>query len=156
MSLTIDDKGLYTGIDRLLARIIPAAEDGLAEAAALMQDDMQATSAHGDMSGATRASYRAFVIGGSHTGQAEAASGYAAAQQALTGFRGHAGNAQSLDSGITLGDDERGILLTSYTSYQHVLETARAGEKAVLGPALIMGAPSATRFVAQRTKTALG
>ncbi len=149
MPITIDDTGLMQGIDALLLHIPAQAEKGLAKQAATAQREMEDTSAHGDITGATRASYRAFVIGGSHDGGAEAAAGYAAAQAAIAAHANpHGGQALSQDSGIVLSQDERGVLITSYTNYQDRLEIDNAGQKAVLGPTLQANAQAFTAAVA--------
>lgn len=153
--LTIDDARLLADLDALLETIAGAAEQGLSDGAARMQEDLQATTAHGDVSGATRASYRAFVVGGRFDGSAEAASGYAAAAEKLADAA-HGGQPLRQDSGIVLADDERGILLTSYTDYQDALETELGGEKAALGPTLLQDADLVTQLVAARSREALG
>lgn len=144
MPLRIDDSELLAGLDRLMIAIPTRAEAGLQESADIMQDAMQDTSAHGDVTGATRASYRAFVIGGAHTGASESASGLAAA------LANNPAHALSQDSGVALGADQRGILLTSYTDYQEKLETENAGEKAVIGPTLQQFAPLVIQLVAKQ------
>lgn len=148
--ITINDTDLFARLDELVERHIPAqAEKGLQKQAAIAQSEMKATSAHGDITGATRDSYRAFVIGGSHTGASESASGYAAAQAAIAGaVVSHGGAALSQDSGVHLGPDERGVILTSYTDYQDKLETDNAGAKAVLTPTLQANALAFTQAAA--------
>ena len=155
MPITVDDKNLIAGLDKMIARIFTGVENGLDDASTIAQDVMQHTDAHGDMSGATRASYRAFTIGGNRTGSAESASGYQAASSALSGFTGHSGKPQSTDSGVVLGADERGILLTSYTDYQDKLEQNNAGQKATIGPTLQATAQQMTRMAADGSKREL-
>ncbi len=148
--ITINDTDLLSRLDELVTRHIPAqAEKGLAKQAGVAQGEMQGTSAHGDITGATRASYRAFVVGGSHTGAAESASGLDAAIAAIANATtDHGGRPASMDSGIVLGPDERGVLLTSYTDYQDRLEIDDAGAKAVLTPTLQQNAQAFTQAVA--------
>ncbi len=153
--ITIDDTSLIAGLDKMLSRIFEGCEDGLADGADLAQDIMEHTDAHGDQSGATRASYRAFVIGGKHTGSAESSSGYSAAVSALSGFTGHSGRAESQDSGVTLTADERGVLLTSYTDYQIHLEQDQAGAKATIGPTLQATTQQMTRMAADGARAKL-
>ncbi len=155
MPIVVNDKSLVAGLDKMLARIFEGCEDGLADGADVAQDVMQNTDAHGDQSGATRQSYRAFVIGGSHTGAAESASGYAAAVAALSGFTGHSGQPQSDDSGVVLTADERGMLLTAFTNYQHHLEVVRGGQNATIGPTLQATAQQITRLAADGVKRTL-
>lgn len=152
MSLPINDSGLTLGIDQLFVRVLSGGESGLDDGADLVQSEMQDTIAHGDQSGATRASYRGIVIGGTRTGEAEASAGYAAAVEHLSGFTGHAGKPYRQDSGIRLNDDQRGILLTAFTDYQDELETVNAGEKAVIGPTLQANSQTLTRLAADGIK----
>ncbi len=149
MPLAIDDKALYAGLDKMLAQVFAGVEAGLADGATVIEADLQATTAHGDVTGATRASYRAFVIGGTHDGSAEASSGYQAAQSANP--RG----ALKQDSGVVLGSDERGLLLTAYTNYQEFLETKYAGAHAALGPSLQAHAQTVTKLAAEGSRKAL-
>jgi hypothetical protein len=149
MPIVIDDTALLRGLDELLKHIPVQAEKGLARQAGVAEGEMQGTSAHGDITGATRASYRAFVIGGSHTGAAEANSGLDAAIAAIANaVTDHGGRPASMDSGVRLGSDDRGVLLTSYTDYQDSLEIDNAGAKAVLGPVLQNNALAFTQAVA--------
>ena len=123
---------------------------GLEKQASIAEAEMQGTVAHGDITSATRDSYRAFVIGGPHTGSSESGSGYAAAQAAIgSAITTHGGQALSQDSGVTLSPDERGVLHTSYTDYQDKLETENAGAKAVLTPTLQQNAELYTQAVAR-------
>lgn len=134
MPFTFDDSDLLSKLDTLMLHIPQQAERGLDEVAAEAQTTMQATSAHGDITGATRASYRAIVIGGGRTGQAEAESGLEAAIAAIAASKvDHGGRPASQDSGIHLTPDERGVILTSFTDYQDDLEKS---PKAVLAPTL--------------------
>ncbi len=148
MPLLIDDSELLAGLTGLLAHVDRGTDAGLAIGAAGMEADMKATQAHGDQSGATRDSYTAYVVGPNRDGSAEAAEGYSAAAAALTGFTGHAGKALKEDSGVVLGEGEKGIILTAFTDYQDRLEIDNAGEKAVLGPTLQADAEAVTGLVA--------
>jgi hypothetical protein len=151
-TITIDNSGLIAGLDRMIERIFSGVEDGLQFGAAVAEEALQTTIAHGDMSGATRSSYRAFIIGGAFTGSAESASGYSDASQALANFTGHEGKPLSQDSGVQLTPNQRGVLLTSYTDYQTALETERGGQRATLGPTLQATADQMTEFAADGTK----
>lgn len=130
------------GIDAFIALVYQGAENGLADASAYAQSLLESTIRHGDITGATRASYRVFLIGGSHNGASESTSGYADAAAAISaytgrGFQGHGGNALSQDSGIELTPQQRGLLYTSYTDYQNKLETENGAQKATLLPTLL-------------------
>lgn len=142
MPIETDISEALLGIDSLLRIIYQGAENGLANAAAYNQSLLESTIRHGDITGATRASYRVFLIGGSHTGSSEASSGYADAQAAIAahaarGFLGHGGQALSQDSGVSLTVQQRGLLYTSYTDYQDKLETENGAQKATLLPTLL-------------------
>lgn len=152
MPFQIDDSGLLSGLVRMRQAQETAILSGLQDGADAGQAEMQATRAHGDQSSATRSSYTAYVIGGGKNGATEAAEGYAAAQAALAGFTGHEGKALSQDSGVVLGPNEFGILYTSFTDYQKALETENAGEKAVIGPVVVMQAGENTARVARRLR----
>ena len=154
MPFTVNDRGLYEGLARLVQAQSTGIDEGLQEGADVWQADLQSTRAHGDMSGATRGSYRAYVIGNGHNGAAESASGYAAAQQALTGFAGHAGKALSQSVNVALGT-ARGILATAFTSYQDKLETELGGAKATLGPSATALAQTFTALVARGVRNRL-
>lgn len=147
--ITINDTGLYAGLEELLRHIPAQAERGLQKQSAIAQSEMQSTTAHGDVTGATRASYRAFVIGGAHTGASEAESGLDAAIAAIANApTDHGGRPASMDSGVRLSADQRGVLLTSFTDYQDRLEIDDAEQKAVLAPTLQQNAQAFTQAVA--------
>lgn len=157
---TTDISEVLAGIDTFLELVYKGAENGLANAAAYNQSLLESTIRHGDITGATRASYRVFLIGGSHTGSAESSSGYADAQAAITaylarGFLGHGGNALSQDSGLSLTPQQRGLLYTSYTDYQDKLETENGAQKATLLPTLIETMFNNTEDAANGIKAAL-
>ncbi len=149
--INTDLTDVLAGIDRLIDTIYRGAENGLADVAVYAQSLLESTAAHGDITGATRASYRVFLIGGEHNGSSEASSGYAEAQAAISsyvsrGFSGHGGQALIQDAGITLTLQQRGLLYTSYTDYQDKLETEKGAQKATLLPTL-----QATMFLATET-----
>lgn len=142
MPTTTDLTDVFNKLDSLVSRVYRGVENGLGNASAYPQSLLEATIRHGDITGATRASYRVFVIGGTFNGSAEANSGYADAQAAIAayaarGFQGHGGQALSQDAGITLTPQQRGLLYTAYTDYQDKLETENGAQKATLLPTLI-------------------
>jgi hypothetical protein len=160
ISVKLDITKLLAGFDRYCQLQYIGTEVGLDDVAEIAQNDMKETVAHGDVTGATRASYRAFVIGGEHTGASEASSGYAAAAQELAthrkhGLSGHGGQALSQDSGITLTPEQRGVIYTSYTDYQVKLETENSAKKAVLGPEVTQTMDLAIKLVADAIKEVL-
>lgn len=156
MPLQIDDSGLLAGLAGLMGRIDQVTDAGLAEGAHHLQSVDQETEAYAGMSGATRASTTAYVIGPGHDGSAEAAAGYAAASAALANFTGHNGTAVRQNSGVQLQEDEKGIILTNFTSYADKLETENAGEKAHIGPTIFSEGRIVTQIVADVSKRGLG
>lgn len=142
MPTETDLTDVFAKLDALIQRVYQGAENGLASAAVNNQSLLESTNRHGDITGATRASYRVFLIGGSHNGSAESASGYADAQQAIAaykarGFSGHGGEALIQDSGVVLTPQQRGLLYTAYTDYEVKLVQENAGQKDALTPTLI-------------------
>lgn len=119
---------LVANLDQLERRVIAGALAGLQAEANTISDDMQATSAHGDITGATRANYAAIPVGGGADSAATVASMVAVVEALNPG--------QSSTDPVTLPDDALGVLITSATAYQWELETENAGRKAVLGPTL--------------------
>lgn len=116
----------------LVAFFATRAERGLQGIAGRVEASMTSTTAHGDITGATRDAYRAYVTGSGL--QAEAA-----AEQALNG-------AVRAVERLNPGRSARAawsapaafvaLVLTCPTDYQVELETNNAGQKAVLGPTL--------------------
>lgn len=142
MPIDTDLTGVFAGLENYIERVYEGAENGLADVGVYAQSLLEETIRHGDITGATRASYRVFLIGGSHNGSSEASSGYADAQAAISaylarGFSGHGGQALSQDAGISLTPQQRGLLYTAYTDYQQKLETENGAQKATLLPTLL-------------------
>jgi hypothetical protein len=152
-TLTTDLSGL--GLDRLLAAISAGADDGLDKGAALLEQTDRDTDAYYGQSGATRESTFATRIGPNKDSSAEAHQAYTTAAQLLSGFTGHAGNPFVGDSGITLKDGERGIILSNGTDYAEALEIDGGGQKAHLGPSLQATADQITALAAQGIAGAL-
>jgi hypothetical protein len=130
MSLTTDISGALKGLDAFVARQEAKISRGLRAAASDAQSAMQQTSAHGDVTGATRAGYRAYVVGGSLGDQAAALQAISSAIAVVEAKNpGHSATAEG-----HIGADSWGVVLTCPTDYQRELETENAGEKAVLAP----------------------
>lgn len=142
--MTIQD--LIRGLDRLHDVALDGAARGLDDAAADITEEMQQTRAHGDVTGATRASYSARRVGRGSSGAAQHAASVAAAASLNPG---HVASASVSVAGL-------GVLIDSATDYQEDLETENAGEKAVLGPTLAAEHPNLTRAAAAGSKKALG
>src|SRR5690349_529617 len=114
---------LQSLISRLeqLRRLGPqGALEGLQAKAIQDTATMQQTLAHGDQTGATRASYFAAAVGLGETGAAQIAASRAAVESLNPG---HVGSSTVEIGGV-------GIMYSSGTDYQDDLETADAGGKA--------------------------
>lgn len=152
MPITIDDSGLLAGLARLQALIPQGAERGLTDAAVVDTDIMQTSPAHGDHSGAAHASSKAVVIGGTNAAQAELDQAYAIAQEKLSAFAGHTGEAAHVNA-PTLPADQRGILYARPINYAADLEQSG---RAVVEPTLRETAEFNTRMAAEGIKAVLG
>lgn len=152
MPITIDDSGLLAGLVRLQTLIPQGAERGLADAAVVDTDIMQTSPAHGDQSGAAHASSIATPIGGTHNAQADLDRAYAIAQEKLSAFAGHTGQAEHITAPI-LPADQRGIFYARPINYGADLE---ATGRAVVGPTLRETAEFNTRSAAEGIKAVLG
>lgn len=153
MSITINDKGLEQGLDKLLRTIDQSHDAGLGAGAALLEAVDKSTTAYLGMSGATRASSFAAPLDERYSAKAQAA--YSEAASLLAGFQGHSGKPLLEDSGVSLGVGEKGIILTTPTDYAADLEIERAGEKAHLGPTMSAEAGEVTRIIANFSRQAL-
>ena len=132
MSLTTDITGALAGLEAFVAHTEAQIRRGLSNAAADAQSAMQQTSAHGDVTGATRAGYRAYVVSASLLDQASALQALNSAVAAVEARNpGH-----SATSEISISAESFTVVLTCPTDYQEKLETENAGEKAVLAPTL--------------------
>jgi hypothetical protein len=107
----------------VVAQVTRGASAGASEAEAAMHS----TLAHGDVTGATRAGYRAYVVGPGQSG----ASAIAAAVEAVESKNP---GRSATSSGQLNGDV--GVIFTCPTDYQRNLEEEGAGKRAVLGPTL--------------------
>jgi hypothetical protein len=129
------------------AWVRPRCRNGLRRVAADAEASMHATSAHGDITGATRAGYAAYVVSDSLVDQATALQALNTAVAAVESLNpGHSATAAG-----TLGCDGMGVILTCPTDYQYKLETERGGQKAVLTPTLQAYADDFTRAAASGT-----
>jgi hypothetical protein len=127
VAMSTDISDLLARLDAYEAYALAQAQRGAAAVAGEAEQAMQSTLAHGDVTGATRAGYRAYVVGPGQSGASELA-GAVAAVEALN--PGHS----ATSSGRLAGDV--GVVMTCPTDYQADLEKQQAGLKAVLGPTL--------------------
>jgi hypothetical protein len=125
--MSTDIRELLARADAYEAYVLAQIQRGASAVAAEAEAAMHATLAHGDRTGATRAGYRAIVVGPGQDGAAELSSAAAAVEDKNPG---HSATA----SGRLAGDV--GVIFTCPTDYQQKLEEEQAGLKAVLGPTL--------------------
>lgn len=153
MPLTIDDKQLEAGLKRMAEAHGRAITAGLRRGAAQAERILQDTRAHGDQTGATRDSYRVYA---DVDAESAAASGYAAAQEALAahGRRGFTVEGSAGRGSVSVRQDERAVVYTGFTSYLPSLQTDNAGQKAALAPTLQETAASITGAVAEELRRA--
>lgn len=136
---------LLKGLDAYLVFLEDKAKAGLRAAAVDTTALLKATTAHGDVTGATRAGYIAYVVTDDLLGQAmalHALNRSVAAVEALNPGESAVGSGR-------FGPDSIGVVLTSPTTYQDKLETEYAGMKATLGPTLQIVATDLTRRAAE-------
>lgn len=106
---------------------------GLESGSRDVQADMQATRQHGDITGATRASYRAYVVG-PDIDESQAVS------SALSAVGNLNPGAEAVQD-YTLPANTLGVIITGFTSYLPDLQTDNAGRKGILAPTLFQWAP---------------
>lgn len=116
-------------VDRWLAAQEAALEQGAQTGAALLAAAAQATNAHGDQTGATRAGYTAYVATPDSSGD-DAVDGAAAAVEEK-----NPGRSELRDEPVTQADHIT-VVLTCPTDYQWALEIGRGGASAVIGPTM--------------------
>jgi hypothetical protein len=136
---------LIDGLNRYLAEVEQRTERTLTAQAQRIEALLKSTTAHGDVTGATRASYTTSVIGGSSAAQAQASAAFGRAVAVVEQLNpGTSDTAQG-----SIGDDSIGLVLYAPTDYQIDLETERAGQKATLGPTIRLVARDVTEAVAR-------
>lgn len=126
---------------QLIAHYTQRAAQGMASVARDVQVDMQATRQHGDITGATRASYRAYVVG---PGSDESAA-VAAAIDAVANLNP---GAEALRD-YALPDNTLGVIMTGFTDYLADLQKDNAGQKGILAPTLQFWVPELLRGAAE-------
>lgn len=142
--MTIAD--LIRNLDRFRDLALDGAAAGLDQETPRITESMQQTTAHGDQTGATRASYSARRVGRGETGASAHAAGVAAVEELNPG---HAASASVSVAGM-------GVIIDSATDYQEQLETESTGDKAVLGPTIGAEAANLTAAAAAGSRRALG
>lgn len=124
--MSVDISELLEGLDAYEAWAMQRAARGLAAVAEEAEQAMHATLAHGDVTGATRAGYRAYVVSPEQSGAGEIAAAVADVEAKNPGH--------SATSPGRLSEGSLGVIFTCPTDYQQDLEEEEAGKKAVLGP----------------------
>lgn len=117
---------LHIGLRHVANHMLAGATAGLDAEAATLEEAMHATTAHGDITGATRAGYSARRVGLGADGAAAHAASVAAVEAHNPGASATA----------PVAIDGLGVIVDCPTTYQEKLETEQAGRKAVLGPTL--------------------
>lgn len=130
--------------DDIIEHYLGQAAKGLRSVAPAIEATMAATTAHGDVTGATRDGYRAYLVGGNVGEQGSAVAALASAVRAVE--RLNPGRSATADWSMAA---QIGIALTSPTDYQIKLETENAGAKAVLGPTIAQFALRCTEAAAK-------
>jgi hypothetical protein len=143
--ITHDLTAVFAALDRLPRAVGEAAQAGVDTIAPDVQHAMQDSAVHGDVSGASHQSYRALTA---TNASQEAASGFAAAEAALSNAPANYGHAVRQPTGITQGEGTVVLVVTDYTSYGADRETAEAGKRAVEGPTLQAYSQAITQSVA--------
>lgn len=118
---------LITRLETFRERSLDGMGKGLDEICGEITDEMRQTTAHGNVTYATRTSYNARRVGRGEQGLAKFEASVAAVESLNPN---HVGVAPVDIPG------ELGVIIDSATDYQSQLETEYAGEKAVLGPTL--------------------
>jgi putative N-acetylmannosamine-6-phosphate epimerase len=136
---------LLDGLDAYLEYLEQRASTGLNAACADVTGLLKATTAHGDITGATRAGYVAYVIGGTVVDEAKAVQALNTSVASVERLN----PGESATASGTIGADSIGAALTSPTTYQDKLESEYAGMKAVLGPTIQTVATEFTRRAAE-------
>lgn len=124
--MSLDISEILAKLDTLEAHYKTSAINGLNGVATEAQTEMQANTAHGNITWATRTSYRAYVVYPDHTGATILAGAVASVESHNPGH--------SATAPFELNDRSVGVVLTVPTNYQVYLETLNAGLRAVLGP----------------------
>jgi hypothetical protein len=124
---TVDLTDLLARLDAYEAFVLAQIRRGAGAAASEAEAAMHSTQAHGDVTGATRAAYRAYVVSPGQSGASAIAEAVEAAEAKNPG--------RSATSSGTLAGDV-GVIFTCPTDYQRNLEEEGAGKRAVLGPTL--------------------
>jgi hypothetical protein len=124
--MSVDTSRAIASLQQLATTVESAV---IAELVALgpdLEQELQATRVHGDVSGATRASYRVYPVHDGDDGSSSAASGVAAAEA------NNPGHGTSERHGSISGD----VLLVAsvFTDYAEIIATEEGGSKDAVSP----------------------
>lgn len=142
-----DIASLVAALKPFREKALDGAATGLDTACGPIADTLHHTSAHGDQSGATRAAYGVWRVGRGENGAGALAASVSAGE-------GHNPGATAT-SGVTIAG-ELGVIISDPMEYAPERETANAGDKATIGPAIGPAGPALTAAAAQGSKKALG
>lgn len=139
-------KELIAGLERMRRVGLQGFAAGLDVECSLLQDELRQTTAHGDQTGATRAAYGVWRVGLGKTGSAELSASIAAGESLNPGQTG--------TSTVSI-QGELGVVFSDPMIYGPDRETARAGEKATIGPIVASSGSGLTQAGAAGMKQAL-
>lgn len=128
--------------------VVPAASSALAGSAPDLEQALAATNAHGDVTGATRASYRVYVVTPEDDGSGAASDGRAAAEAKNPGR----GTVVRHDG---LGDDV-GLVATGFTDYLEEIVVESGGAKDAVTPLVPRYGTALTGEIAAALRRRLG
>ena len=146
--MSTDPRSAIRALRGLAPAVQGAAGAALTAATARLEAELQATDAHGDVTGATRASYRVYVVSETDDGSTAAADG-AAAAEAL-----NPGRSVIVRQG-EIGDDVV-VVATGFTDYLDLIATESGGAKDAVTALLPAAGPSLAQTVAGAIARRLG
>jgi len=142
-----DLDSLIRNLDRFRQTARDGAAAGLDVECPFIRAELQATSAHGDVTGATRAGYDARRVGRGEDGSSSRQSAVSAAESLNPGA--------TASAPVTI-DAELGVIIDDQMEYGPDRETRNAGEKASIGPIVGTAAIGLTQAAAAGSRKALG
>lgn len=146
-------EGIKKQIEDYKRRSLEAARRGAKEGAKILQQNAESTTAYRGITGATRTSTIAGVLGPEWGSEFDSA--YNVADLLLDGNTEHDGKPYRTSIPGPTDPDDIVIVLTVPTDYIVKLETENAGAKAFLGDALNEEAGEITRVIAEAIKKAV-
>jgi len=141
-----DIAGLIAGLTTFRNKAFDGAAQGLDGECEPLVDELRATTAHGDQTGATRAAYAVYRVGRGEDGSAALGASVSAGEAMNPG--------QTSTAAVAIAG-ELGVIISDPMSYGPDRETRNAGEKASIGPLIGIAAPLLTAAAAEGSRKAL-